>query len=180
MKRFRRWLFNGIALTSLLSLIAVCACWRLSLIRTDFFTNGLWVIAQADGKMLVGSCFYEYPVSTPLQHGIEPAGQGGLGLIEWQMIIGDRIPKGWGHAGFGYTFLGDAIPNEHISWDFSWPHWSMVVVTAAVPVAWLIGWLARRRRMAHGCCQKCGYDLRATPDRCPECGTIPTSVKSAT
>ena len=49
---------------------------------------------------------------------------------------------------------------------------------AVLPTIWLFRKLRSRRRLAAGLCPVCGYDLRATPDRCPECGAVPSAASN--
>jgi hypothetical protein len=51
------------------------------------------------------------------------------------------------------------------------PHWLPGAALLIIPLGRLSSAARRQRPGATGVCPSCGYDLRATPDKCPECGT---------
>jgi hypothetical protein len=56
------------------------------------------------------------------------------------------------------------------SWALVIPMWPIVVPAVIIEAEIIRRWLLRYWRKSNGLCPKCGFDLRATPDRCPECG----------
>jgi hypothetical protein len=56
------------------------------------------------------------------------------------------------------------------------PFLLFVLVFATFPASLILRTLRASRRSMGGLCPSCGYDLRATPDRYPECGRVPEKV----
>ena len=86
--------------------------------------------------------------------------------------------------GYGFRW-----PGITYAWETSAPapgyvnqgvaiHWAWIFLLAsAYPLAYEIRrYTVRRRRFREQHCVGCGYDLRATPGRCPECGLRRTPV----
>jgi hypothetical protein len=183
MKRFRRWLLYMIAAMSLLLCMASLALWA----RSYWYVDELTIDRP-------GSRMYYYFVSYPSELFLQfarcdkpndPAGPGvtlytdGLGPAGFPVgvseIVGPSCP-----TIMGFDWYWDQWPESNVRpLTMKVPFWAVSLLLAISPAA--AGWKAKRaiarsraaRRIAAGCCIQCGYDLRATPDRCPECGTVP-------
>jgi hypothetical protein len=53
------------------------------------------------------------------------------------------------------------------------PYWLVALMTAILPGTWLRSRMRGAPETSQ--CGVCGYDLRATPERCPECGSVPAA-----
>lgn len=83
-----------------------------------------------------------------------------------------RTRLGFVHRQRAWMFLslGGGPPQHFITHYFSVPYWLPILLTGLPPG--IAGWRSyRRMQIKPGCCRNCGYDLRASPQRCPECGT---------
>ena len=167
-------------------------------------TAGLWVRSYvvSDGASYVGQPTGLYAWSERGRLGLSvnssassrPSRSPGWQVNHWPpgVLSTVRVDPGlrWDHHLLGFAWSatrGGTTPRVLIgpgSWRTTtfWPGWTVGVPHVAVVLAsgaagvWLVRRLAVSRRRGLGQCVTCGYDLRATPGRCPECGAVPAEV----
>ena len=181
---------DAIALLGLLALAATAFLWIRSHARPEAFHQGAaWVVRGAGRPEW--HLRYRWVVSdagrlrvTETSGFTADAASGymrddGQAFGAWERTThlppGDELPANtWTLLGFAWARLEQGDHRTHY-WETriaALPYWlpTALFICLAVPSA---KWLSRRwlsRRHAAGYCRVCGYDLRATPDRCPECG----------
>ncbi len=178
----------------LLGLVTTTVCVAL----TCFWVRSYWVdevwaagplgnagtgfsLYSRQGRVLLHVSYNEADRDSPLRrvHRVDRIGSKPLGL--GPVMRGTTISWQWG----GFGFLKGARPPENSIYlsavpYFSYPQWKLLT-PIWVPILLFAAlsfypdrFLYRHyRRTAAGFCVKCGYDLRASIDRCPECGAIP-------
>ena len=164
-------IFTIVAALSLLLFVAIVALWaarshvklpweiRSPLIHTKFDSRYRFAV---NSQTLQFGCEYWSPTSEPMDEITRPGFS-----TPWQCMgfMWDSGPSSFIGSGASWTPVSQR-------WTLSIPYWALLVVFAIVPTWWLLAY--RRRRLAilrRGHCPICDYDLRASKERCPECGT---------
>ncbi|HEX3356809.1 MAG TPA: hypothetical protein VHS31_07555 [Tepidisphaeraceae bacterium] len=149
-------LASTFAILSLVLCLTTLTLWLISLgghtlqIHLELARNELHF--QVIDGIVVGNIFKQYP-----------------DRMSWR-----RFNLGWRNFRLSYR-LSPVGPLTNRYLLFTFPFWCVTFLLAWPPTIWLET-IRRNRacdnRRATGCCIYCGYDLRASSDRCPECGTL--------
>lgn len=178
MKRVRHILFNSLTAISLVLALATAGTWGISQRREHWFHwygRSIEISGSADASEMRLSFYWPTPRDPPPRT---------YGFVFQQPILeefarwSDISPYGWTIAtrtrllpglSFVSTWSDSVILSRDVYIDFVF----MTGLFLLLPLGWLVVRL-RTRRLAHarGHCSACGYDLRANPARCSECGQV--------
>ena len=188
-----RRLFTLCSALSLLLCVAVCVLWVRSYWVSDFLqrhdrrtTNGrliqrTWFVMTGSGGVGVGRTQNDHPLWLL---GAMSAGWPNVTIdrvrdFVWEVSLPARpaVPPGLGTRRAGpFEAISARVtrgPARQMTTAVNFPFWLPAILFALPPARWWAIRLRRLRGVRAGRCGVCGYDLRATPDRCPECGHTP-------
>jgi hypothetical protein len=187
-KRICRWVFNGLAAISLLLCITTASIAMRSIWRSDTFIASRfrqWELNTDCGifSIRISTEYQANPAKA--QNSGFPSEHTGPAIpfsSNWQfqfITMPAFLPVRMIHIllGFGreqpWSFFLDGRTRCVENQGFKFPAWILVVAATILPALWTFTFLRNLRShrwSAGGRCTRCGYDLRVTPDRCPECG----------
>ena len=149
----RRHLLNLLTALSLLLCVAVCGLWVRSYLGPDYvhYTSPRqWCLSVISGHGTLDILYIpHWPQDPELTRGRYDA----------NIYYGTRYSK---------RFLGFGTGVQHtVGRDVNMPHWFLTCCAGVAPARLVRSW-RRHRQRSPGLCGRCGYDLRATPGRCPE------------
>lgn len=190
MRRLARHTFTLCAAVSLMLCVVLCVLWvrsysRPDTIRRKWHTVTLTTYEQRRLELLTGRGSVharwdrEHITASARDVRRLMAAEAGASPLRTSSVTAVPRRDAFPHAArFGFYFhrqsdaWGDASPARSVTTrtTAASPLWPGPLLTAVLPATWLRHRWRRGRAVSRGLCLSCGYDLRATPDRCPECG----------
>jgi hypothetical protein len=187
MRALLRHIFTCCATLSLLLCLALCVLWIRSYRMSEqinWRNAGGWrAVSTARGDLEVALLLADWSNSPQEYRGPRYERDTARPPVNYLMMLGGDsgdVYFDWEWRGFAWH--QKQSPRGALHAEGFVPFWSLVAATALLPLGWTASRIRsrrhRRRQKNAGICLACGYDLRATPDRCPECGVAVTETSA--
>ncbi|MDB5355960.1 MAG: hypothetical protein JWN24_2413 [Phycisphaerales bacterium] len=176
----RRRLVNFFSTLSLLASLALAALWLRQSRHFDFLhhyrvapddrSGTLTIVESAGGWLAIDITQYS-TIDPTTSRNFRAMGRWST-QTAFDASRLNPVPSARGGALLGFA-LQSATTNDYTWHRLVIPLWFLILLAAVAPVVRARSAVRLRRRVKLNLCATCGYDLRATPERCPECGTVP-------